>query len=120
MKWDDMAERERDLLVAERVTKHFPFNDKPERFRSREHLLDIANYHVPDYTTDITAAWEVVEKMISKGVWFEIAWNPNKQRFRVLIGANGVDGIHGCDINARTAPEAICKAALLAVGEKID
>lgn len=71
---------------------------------------------IPAYSTDIAAAWEVVEKMFeyggceigcygskSGGKWFEV----------VVITTNGE-----VKVTAHTAHEAICKAALLAVLEE--
>jgi len=61
---------------------------------------------VPEYSTDIKAAWLVVEKM--------------RERSRIEIiddGMSWVVGLHDLDVlvSAPTAPEAICLAALAAV-----
>jgi hypothetical protein len=74
---------------------------------------NIRFYRVKDRSTSISAAWEVFEKIKDQGAWFEVAWNPRKQRYRTLIGANNVEGMSGVDTNSETAPLAICRAALL-------
>lgn len=74
---------------------------------------------VPHYSTDISAAWEVVEKM-SKTHFSEMAmteledgtWGWMARFIRVL---NEPYTVKGYRATAKTAPEAICKAALLAV-----
>lgn len=97
---------ELDALVAEKI-----FNDTPPR-----------GYGVPDYSTDIAAAWEVVEKMASKGFDAEV--------MSLSSGLPSVDDNHRCYCEfqvpwrigfnrlrafAPTVPLAICRAALKAV-----
>ena len=65
---------------------------------------------IPHYSTDIAAAWQVVERMRERGLYFELgvaskapyakAWLWNKDNYWQAEG--------------RTAPEAICRAALWA------
>lgn len=77
----------------------------------------------PPYSTDIAAAWEVVEHMIERDMRVNVStcyqpddgtpWICTLERHESQIG----------DPNkwteyAETAPEAICKAALAAVGVK--
>ncbi|RPJ36270.1 MAG: hypothetical protein EHM35_08405 [Planctomycetaceae bacterium] len=70
----------------------------------------------PCYSTDIAAAWLVVEKLIAKG--YEFTLEDDKQGFMcrfdwvspVVVGWAGVE-------HAPTAPLAICRAALAAVGQ---
>jgi hypothetical protein len=65
---------------------------------------------IPRYSTDISAAWEVVTHLKSKNWYFMLSdenegweasfyWDPHRPAFEAL---------------SSTAPEAICKAALLA------
>jgi hypothetical protein len=65
------------------------------------------------YSTDISAAWEVVEKFdeITIRRYETIG---NESRFVCRIQVNHHTQVTNC---AKTAPEAICKAALLAVME---
>jgi len=96
------AGRELDALVRKHVFGWSLIGDgrskSPDGYQIRS---------IPDYSTDIAAAWEVAEKFetievkrfhTDKGLWFceikEKIWHRS-------YGA--------------TAPEAICKAALLAV-----
>lgn len=59
--WDDMETRERDALVAEEV---MGIDVAPKgEFRSSHSDPGIHRTNVPNFTTDISAAWEVVEKM---------------------------------------------------------
>lgn len=72
------------------------------------------------YSTDIKAAWEVVEKMRNR---------PGCTGCKACIEIHGTDFdnesdkpylafIHGQEAQGLTAPEAICKAALLVVLEE--
>jgi hypothetical protein len=63
-------------------------------------------YFITDkYSTDIAAAWKVVEKLKSgKPIYMRIFWQDN-------YGA--AFGNPSTSVFANTAPEAICKAALL-------
>ena len=110
-----------DALVAEYVVgmkehrKAYPesFDERVIWFRDPP---NVTAYYVPFYSTDISAAWVVVEKMFehggceigcygskSGGKWFEVN----------VITMNGE-----VTVTAHTAHEAICKAALLAVMEE--
>lgn len=94
MKWGEMSPRERDVLVAEKVMGW--------------------TYLVPRYTTDISVAWEVVEKwrlyeVHKVGDWYTVWFygiHPNTSDY--------------AEASAPTASEAICKAALKAVGVDIE
>lgn len=72
--------------------------------------------HVPCYSTEIAAAWEVVEKLAMKGRKVEVVAYQSKigsdiqANFRVTIGTIEEYG---------PAPHAICLAALKAVGVEI-
>lgn len=78
------------------------------------------------YSTDIAAAWEVVEKLATDG-WFQILCNPNgpdgKQVWRVELDPPSQSGerlharvLEGTDRSyGDTAPVAICRAGLKAL-----
>ena len=67
---------------------------------------------VPCYSTDITAAWRVVEKMKDDGDVFIEWWRDGEWTVaRKPLGFRG----EGDVISAPTAPLAICRSALLAV-----
>lgn len=102
--WVTMTKQQKNLLVAERVME----------LTSRD--FGFMWPGMCNYTTDISAAWKVVEKMQQDG------WNME------LLNAYVVPDIgrqHHCDFKdghgwgkayAPTTPEAICLAALRAKG----
>lgn len=120
MRIDQMpAGREMDSLIAERVMGWTVFYGEHNGYD----LLDdeIANgyppdeepegvpFEIPNYSTDIAAAWEVVEKMknylfvcgrTDDGIW-------EAYFFPVNSGIGKLSEAHG-----DTAPSAICRAAL--------
>lgn len=76
---------------------------------------------LPRYSTDIRAAWEVVEKMASDGWALDLQWKVGGREFSHTAEAsftrwNGADRQMGHSFSA-TAPMAICLAALKAKGE---
>jgi hypothetical protein len=86
------------------------------------HWIDIAGESellnsLLNYSTDISAAWQVFEKLglaVGKNTVY-----PNLEAWVCLTDMfNGEDWLfnHSCGVYGSTAPEAICKAALLAVG----
>lgn len=130
------AGRELDALVAEKVmgavwqnmtpagrkkVLSFP-KDRPmittDGGRVTYHGMDGGN--LPHYSTDIAAAWEVVEKVSSmpEFAMFDLDVVPvgvaDPMRFsaRVVL----TDAVRVC---AETAPRAICLAALQAIGAKV-
>lgn len=68
---------------------------------------------VPHYSTDIAAAWEVVEKMDH---YMVTVWRPNMkiERFQCVLSMDSKVS----DAYATTAPMAICLAAKKALEEK--
>jgi len=77
-------------------------------------------------STDIAAAWQVVEKC----EFFTLDRRPpDDSRYGVVDGVKSEDVIWGCSLTmngvfatavAATVPEAICRAALKSVGESLD
>ena len=61
---------------------------------------------IPSYSTDIKAAWEVMEALPSPAVW------KTYDKWECLLDAH-----YGCAIED-TAPLAICRAALLSLCEE--
>jgi hypothetical protein len=105
--------RELDALVAERVMGWTDF------WRRGEHILygyppversmgiDAERHPVPHYSTDITAAWELVEKFrLTVTPWSTQGWIAT------------VEPGEGWYSPADTAPHAICLAALFIVGNR--
>lgn len=84
-------------------------------------LRGIYTTPVPAYSTDIRAAWEVVEKMASDGWTLDLQWKGEGREFSHTAEAsftrwNGADRQMGHSFSD-TAPTAICLAALKAKGE---
>ena len=141
--------RELDALVAEKVmgwTRFQGYDNTPEEIRSPNKRDDGMRWHhkeiwgeqvggkwkrracaecgdMPDWSTDIAAAWEVVEKMAT-------------QRIQLWVGPSQACTNYGCEIINNTerderdeddadytfcdtAPHAICLAALKAVGVEV-
>lgn len=121
------AGRELDALVAEKVMGCI-ISFKGWRYgrcgcddtKGPSHMWtpDHETYEWPaPYSTDIAAAWEVVEKM---GNWhgFDFAiWKKEVGEWRAGWFEDGWEGLEGrADATAESAPHAICLAALKAVG----
>ena len=105
---------ELDALVAERVMG-WTRNDKGFWFKpGKRHNWNHDGLDPPPYSTDIAAAWEVVEKIKSLPAGIDILVRANC----VAIDLHMFDMADGLvkDIeagDATTAPLAICRAALL-------
>ena len=125
MKIDEIpAGREMDALIAEKVMgwKPVPINHwLPEgKGRGDKPCLWLFNHH-PQYgeqtrsmcdfrpSTDISAAWEVAERIYQKGAQFSVKIG-RPGGWRAWVGLNV-----GSDAVAPTAPLAICRAALKTV-----
>jgi len=90
-------------------------------------LLNTPNY--PHYSTDISAAWQVVEKLAEAGIYFEIRRRktgytaiPFIKREKKRYGQTPyacLDSNKGW-VRNKSAPLAICLAALKAVGVEVD
>ncbi|ETT55209.1 hypothetical protein BSK66_31175 [Paenibacillus odorifer] len=65
---------------------------------------------IPRYSSDISAAWEVLEKFKQYSVMKAAGWG-KEYDCRIWVGITGDQW----SVQAKTASEAICKAALLAV-----
>jgi hypothetical protein len=107
------AGRELDALVGERVMGRDM--TKPEGFKYPIGL--------PRYSEDIAAAWTVVEHFRARGKGWIITAEPGKTRVANLDGegipAGQWDFAELIAYEAPTAPEAICLAALAAVGHPV-
>jgi hypothetical protein len=86
--------------VQDLITDQYPVSDQE-------------GYIVDYYSTDISVAWGVVEKMQ------ENQWDFTLKNHKRLVHKRQYEAIFGTPYSAFaiTAPEAICKAALLAVME---
>lgn len=127
------AGRELDRLVAEKI-----FGRDPMNARHGLHKDGDIEYHwgyplghdvAPYYSTNIAAAWEVVEKLYADGYWAELQtpWNePGGEAnqghscgFTPFL-TTGWNGVPDHWTPAPTMPLAICLAALKAKGIDID
>lgn len=116
------AGRELDAIVAEKVVGYRWV--KGGTFLLDSHLsvavlveangthLDTKN--LPRYTSDIAAAWEVVEKLHEMGLYVAISKDPDRFTWDVR-GWNDKTNSNRFIGFAETAPLAICLAALKAV-----
>lgn len=69
-------------------------------------------YVLPNYSTDIRAAWDVVEKIKEKT--FGVYWKDRPDIEDWCIVLNAVDSYSGAEaVYGETFPLAICRAALL-------
>jgi hypothetical protein len=83
---------------------------------------------VPEYSTEIAAAWEVVEKLIAKHYFPSVQHLPGDRGEENFWECTlGWEKLPGADLGLReyvsatasTAPHAICLAALKAVGVEV-
>lgn len=109
------AGRELDALVAEKVLgwkrgKRFGNGNGEWEIPGRENdSYKLTCYRTPDYSTDIAAAWEIVEKL---SMWVCPANNGHDWTAgRLSLEEPSPEG----GTWAETAPHAICLAALKAV-----
>lgn len=142
-----MTNREIDALVAEKVMGYrFVQNRSHSGIRQVEAILPtrlnepiLTNAvpvdhsawdgawqigSVPAYSTDIAAAWTVVEKMRERGLWAKITspFSPEDMTYWcgfTPMNMTGWNGVPDFKAKADNAPMAICLAALAAVGVKV-
>ncbi|HBC94360.1 MAG TPA: hypothetical protein DCZ10_16040 [Pelotomaculum sp.] len=126
------AGRELNLLIAEKIfgwhweevddiSKCYVPSDKKMLCPPGKNW-DSLGWHVPLYSTDITAAFEVVEKLKQQEIWLtmEYARQPESKgmvwtahfRGRIRKNKNRFYAVYGIDDNPATA---ICRAAYKAV-----
>jgi hypothetical protein len=107
-----------DILIAEKIMGwKDKISDHLVRYYETPNGEIFLKNDVSHYSTDISAAWQVVEKLKREGY-------PNPQLYtideddlwHVAIRTHGDMGYD--DTEAETAPLAICRAALLAILEK--
>ena len=75
---------------------------------------------IPSYSTDISTAWEVIVELNSRGLPFTINFNEHGE---LLVGSGFINVSFPeqnlSSGNGFTAPEAICKVALLVVEDHL-
>jgi len=107
------AGRELDALVAEKVMGWKKLNDTGLSWRSPDEGFS----NLPYFSTDISAAWQVVEKM-RETRWIEVHSTIDGEwaAFYTPIGTTDMNQAIHEYAKASTAPLAICRAALKAKG----
>lgn len=105
--------RELDALIAEEV---MGYNVMRTEWDAHEIYTEQARSAVPcpNYSASIEAAWQVVQKLSKEGWHFRIEIDADGELFSVSLFRNERDG--QSEIWAGNAPEAICLAALKALG----
>ena len=99
--------RDMDALIAEYVFK-WGKNKIYHELKMVRHDLS----YLPYYSTSISSAWTIIEKLVEQGDYINII--PTADSYNIEYD-------HEREIiNAKTAPEAICKVALLIMLEKED
>lgn len=108
--------RELDLLIAEKVMGYDPIENMV--YDAQPPISVVPPWRpLPYYSTDIAAAWEVVEKMREESVYSFIdnTQSPGGKYFCSMVTID--KGMAGA--RAATAPHAICLAALRAKGVEV-
>jgi len=117
---DMEAGRELDTRIAikvmgwtrvERSTTGIAYPPRPSGFDPARH----AYHSVPHYSTDIAAAWLVVERMKDNGCSLQLHWEAGRSRQWVADFVEESDEEFTGEQLGDTAPLAICRAALAAV-----
>jgi len=108
------APREIDRLIAEQVMGWTNLSVAGTRFgttpEGKSHSI------VPQYSTDLSAAWEVVEKLRQVGYQGGINWSDSEPEYECAFGSSNVPPHERQSCRAETASLAICLAALQIVG----
>lgn len=101
--------REIDRLVAERVMGWTNVSVEGTRFgttpEGKVHAI------VPQYSTDMSAAWKVVERLRLLGYQGGIDW-ATESGYECAFGSSPIPPYEGQSFSTETAPLAICLAAL--------
>jgi len=106
------AGRELNIKVAEDVMGCKVAHD--EIFGDMENYSNGVHSTLQPYSEDISVAWQVMERL--KGYHPRIEFNTYSQKWEAAFSARQADFSYPV-ASATTAPEAICKAALLALLE---
>jgi hypothetical protein len=106
--------RELDALVAEKVMGYRRHHDDCNTYWVDSDGEEPTHSH--DYSTDIAAAWEVVEKLAEKRIQISAAplWGSEGRMIWEATWKKVNDTWN--PVHANSAPHAICLAALKAVG----
>ena len=110
--------REIDRLIAEQVMGWTNLSVAGNRFgttpEGKVHRI------VPPYSTDMSAAWEVVEKLRLLGYRGGIDWARPDSEYECYFGASPIPISERQSFKEETAPRAICLAALKVIGVSVE
>ena len=109
--WPTKEEREIDARVAEKVMGLDVERDGVTRDLRIDHVIRGTNLRVLPYTTDLNAAWQVVERITQPPTKRDEPYHSAGPRFAIWFKTADLWASTG----AETA-EMICKAALKCVG----
>jgi len=104
------AGRELNIIIAERV---FNWQKQPEGHWLDGGMNRMSGWKIPSYSTDLNDAWMVVEKMNKDNVYLYVG--PAIKPGDYVVHWNR-DETLAQEVTGRSAPHAICLAALKAVG----
>lgn len=114
----EIIPREIDRLIAERMMGWTNLSLAGTRFgttpQGRVHRI------VPQYSTDISAAWEVVEQLRLLGYQGGIDWARPEPGYECAFWSSSISPYEKQSSRAETAPMAICLAALKVIGVSIE
>lgn len=116
-----------DALVAERVMgwvgggKYWIDPSNPAEMYGAGFTIGNTDYDIPPFkpSTDIAAAWLVVERLSEQGRVLLVKADGNRKysgALRYTVTINGIDG----RFDSNSAPHAICLAALKALGIEVE
>ncbi|MEC0241996.1 hypothetical protein P4H66_19520 [Paenibacillus dokdonensis] len=104
-----------DVLLPPTITSE----EEAFRFMPPRGVIPYTYFLNHKWSTDISAAWEVVEKMCHESLAFSFRLDYHYVlHFARFIHNDSSYELEDGEYKSRSAPEAICKAALLAVMDK--
>lgn len=134
MKWSELSARERDALVAEKVMgwsristpkafgvteEHLRAPGKPQKPNTVCEFITgtlvapcLPGERIPRYSSEIAAAWEVVEKLVTR--LYVFSFHSREGQWLASFGSHTMEG------KSAVAAEAISIAALKACGVEIE
>ena len=110
------AGREMDDLIARKVFgwQKLEFPAVPSYQKPGKNKITLALYELPRYSTDIAAAWEVVEEMQRRNFWALINLYSSYCRVIFTLASAFLEPFE-VRAEPNEIPLSICRAALLAV-----
>ena len=114
-KWAEMGDRERDMLIAEKIFGQRSMHMGDGLILLLKGELPFGGA-LPQYTTSMDAAWHLVEHFRER---YDVHVGSTPLQYDVAIMDRHVESGH-FTANAVSAPEAICLAVLKVVGYKVE